>query len=77
MLCICLALQHAAACGFQECIPFLLEHGVDIAAQDQNGVTALSTAAQQGQAHVMKLLIDSGADVTRQQVRHASAVDAY
>ena len=66
VLCICSALQHAASCGFQECVPLLLDHGTDIDAQDQNMATALSVAAQQGQARVVKLLIDSGADVTVQ-----------
>lgn len=40
----CSALQHAAAAGFKECIPLLLECGADIDGQDENGVTALSMA---------------------------------
>lgn len=60
----CSAMQHAAAVGFEECIPLLLENGADIDGQNQNGVTALSMAAQADQPGAVKLLLESGADIT-------------
>lgn len=67
---VCSALQHAAAVGFADCIPLLLECGADIDGQDRHGVTALSMAARKGQAWTVKLLLDGEADFTLHDDRY-------
>lgn len=77
---VCSALQYAAAAGYGECMPFLLECGANINAQDQNGVTALSAATRHGHPGIVKFLISIGADIYVRDIRQAflygSALDS-
>jgi ankyrin repeat protein len=43
---------------------FLLDHGADVTAQDQDGETPLHLASSQGQPEIARILIKRGADMT-------------
>ena len=63
------ALSAAVANGHQDCVAFLLEHGVDVNGADANGDTALIMAARLGCRDAMRLLLfppfGHGADVAQ------------
>ena len=77
---VCSALQYAAAAGYGECMPLLLECGANINAQDQNGVTALSAGTRHGHPGIVKFLINNGADIyirdIRQTFLRGNAIDS-
>src|SRR6267154_2145035 len=43
---------------------FLLDHGADVTAQDQDGQTPLHLASSRGQPEIVRILVKRGADVT-------------
>ena len=47
-------------------VKWLIDEGVDVNAEDQNGNTPLRVAASEGRVAIAKLLISNGADVTLQ-----------
>mmetsp|Transcript_29834 Transcript_29834/g.65212 ORF Transcript_29834/g.65212 Transcript_29834/m.65212 type:complete len:884 (-) Transcript_29834:338-2989(-) len=60
------ALHHAAREWHESCIAALIEEGVDINAQNEEGRTPLTCAAQEGHVEVVKLLmLDPRVDINR------------
>ena len=57
----------AAAGGHEAVTKLLLDHRADVAAADNDGVTALILAAECGHEAVAKLLLDHRADVAAAQ----------
>jgi ankyrin repeat protein len=69
------ALVFASMCGQTEAVRLLLDAGVEVNAQPPGShwtATPLHTAAIQGQAVVVKLLLQRGADPALKDVRHQS-----
>jgi ankyrin repeat protein len=69
------ALVFASMCGQTEAVRLLLDAGVDVNAQPPGShwtATPLHTAAIQGQAVIVKLLLQRGADPTLRDSRHQS-----
>lgn len=67
------ALVFAAMCGQRRTIQLLLDHGVNVNATPPGShwtFTPLHTAAIQGQAEVVRLLLERGADRTIRDARH-------
>jgi hypothetical protein len=62
------ALMLAASCGNEAVVYFLLSSGADINAMDKNGYTALFYAVLQGHQNIVKMLIDSNADMEKRYV---------
>lgn len=60
-------LQLAAAFGLIKIVGQLLENGIDIAATDEDGGTALHRAAENGHVDVVMLLLHKGADINFQK----------
>ncbi|MEO7717597.1 MAG: ankyrin repeat domain-containing protein [Capsulimonas sp.] len=56
------ALHYAAQNRWRRCIPFLIQSGADINAQNRFGETALHRAVRAGDADMIKLLEELGAD---------------
>ena len=61
-------LMLAASCGNQSVVGFLLQNGAKINVQDNRGWTALYYATHQDHRDVVKMLIDSKADMELRQV---------
>jgi Ankyrin repeats (many copies) len=57
------AIKLAAQKGFEDLVVALIEHGVDVKAQDSHGETALLEAAAHGHGGVVDALLDAGAEV--------------
>jgi ankyrin repeat protein len=55
-------LMAAAYAGDLDAATWLIEHGVDVKARTESGCTALNGAAVSGNAGIVKLLLDRGAD---------------
>jgi ankyrin repeat protein len=68
-------LHYAATGGHVALIELLLEHHAFIDAESPNGTTPLMMAAQYGSAEAVKLLVDSGADLTMRNQLGLSAID--
>jgi len=51
-------------------VRLLIEHGVDVTAQDGSHSTPLHLASSLGSLEIVRLLIEHGADVTAQDVSH-------
>jgi len=69
-------LLYACGYGSLETARFLLDHGVDAAAHDDQGQTALHWAAWTPQVDVVRLLLERGASVEAKDYRfHATALD--
>ncbi|KAF5016316.1 hypothetical protein F66182_12037 [Fusarium sp. NRRL 66182] len=60
-------LQLAAAFGLIKIVGQLLENGIDIAATDEDGGTALHRAAENGHVDLVMLLLHKGADINFQK----------
>lgn len=58
------ALHWAAYGGQYDVVKYLLEHGADVNAKDNNDRTPLMDAAQEGHLEVVKYLVEHGAKVT-------------
>jgi len=58
-----LTLIDAAYNGYTESVRYLLNAGADINAKDEDGVTALSYAADRGHMDIVKILLANNADV--------------
>ena len=58
---LCLAAQS----GDEECVQALLEEGIAVDAADAEGLTALGHAVRAGNAALVRLLLDAGADAAR------------
>jgi ankyrin repeat protein len=56
-------IHSACAISNVEIAEFLIRHGADVNAKQQQGVTSLHSAAHNGQTRLAKLLIDHGAGV--------------
>ncbi|KAH8977325.1 ankyrin repeat-containing domain protein [Lactarius deliciosus] len=54
----------ASSCGSTETVRLLIEHGADVAAQNENQSTPLHLASSSKVAETVQLLIKHGADVT-------------
>ena len=59
-------LQLASRNGHVEVVCFLLDHGTDVTARDESGLTALHYASDNGRIKVVRILIERGADVRAQ-----------
>ena len=57
------ALHWAAYGGQYDVVKYLVEHGADVNAKDNNDMTPLMDAAQEGHLEVVKYLVEHGADV--------------
>jgi ankyrin repeat protein len=66
----------AAASGRQDIVEILLAHGASPDAVDEEHETALMAAAAGGHIHVLRKLLDAGADATIHSARGASAITA-
>lgn len=64
------ALHLAALHGQVEAVQFLLAHGADVDLQDSESETPLHNAAFAANLTIMKLLLDSGADVHHPNLIH-------
>jgi ankyrin repeat protein len=53
----------AAAGGHEQCVQLLLDHGANIAAVANDGLTALLAAGKGGHEQCVQLLLDRGANV--------------
>jgi ankyrin len=51
-------------------VMLLIDHGADVAAEDETHSTPLHLAALSGSADTVRLLIEHGADVTAQDRRY-------
>ena len=69
-----LELLAAASAGDIETIELLLEQGVNVDFQDEEGVTALIVAAFMGHEKVVTLLIEAGADLDVQDTDEWTAL---
>lgn len=58
------ALQLASERGHMEIVRILVEHAVDVNAQDENGWTALHLASKMGYVETARILIEHSADAT-------------
>ena len=54
-------LHNASKCGRPEIARLLLEHGVDVEAEDREGLTPLRVASGEGRDEIVKLLLEYGA----------------
>jgi hypothetical protein len=63
-----LALVYACLYGRREIAQYLLEYGVDVAAQDGHGQSGLHYAALGGYLDILKLLIEHGAPLEAKNV---------
>jgi hypothetical protein len=68
------ALLRAATRGDAGDVERLLARGADPDETDQDGRTAVTHAAYGGHAEVVRLLVDAGADVNRQDATRANAL---
>jgi hypothetical protein len=57
-----------------EALRQLLDAGVDVHAQDANGITALMVAVESGDVESVQVLLDAGADVNAQDARGNTAL---
>lgn len=69
------ALHYAATNGTPELIQLLLDHYAYVDAESPNGTTPLMMAAMYASEDAVKVLLDSGADVSLRNTRGLSAVD--
>ena len=70
-------LLEAAYYGHPKTVKFLLAHGVDVNYQDaEHGASALQAASQSGQADIVRILLDRGADVNLSNKEGSTALMA-
>ena len=55
----------------------LLGQGADIEARDEDGITPLMAASQQGQFDTLKLLVERKADLHARDVNNRTGTGAY
>lgn len=68
-------LHYAATGGHLRIVAFLIGAHADLDAASSNGTTALMMGAMYGNAHVVKLLLESGADPSIRNEHQLSALD--
>lgn len=69
------ALHHAAAMGLYEVAAILIDRGAVVDAPARSGATPLMLAARCGRWQIGHLLLAHGADPTRRDTHHRSAID--
>ncbi len=68
-------LHYASAAGHEKLVRYLLDESAYIDAQSPNKTTPLMMAARERQTHIVKLLLDAGADPTQVNDAGLSAAD--
>ena len=68
-------LHLASQMGHVEVARLLIEHGADVAAQDEHGLTALHFAVREGSVGLARLLVEHGADLAARDQSGSTPLD--
>ena len=69
------ALLWVAQHGLATAVNILLEHGANVNAKSQSGITALHLACKHGKSVVMSLLLEAGCNVNAQDLQGKTPID--